>query len=112
VSGVVLGPDDRPVAHAAVSYNQQAAWHHTWLRTDSQGHFTISETESRQLRSTGVRKAFFPSGKERQLEVRGQERSDFALDLRKGNSQGLRKNQAKTVNGDSSLVRMAGRIKR
>jgi hypothetical protein len=88
LSGVVLGPDDKPVAHASVSYQSHGL---EWA-------FLDFEAESGQLRSTGVWKGrFFRVGKERQLEVRGEERTDVAFDLCKANPQGLRKEQLQTI---------------
>ena len=40
--GVVLGPDDKPVAHAAVLYQSSAGTSPHAVHTDSHGHFTIS----------------------------------------------------------------------
>ncbi len=56
LSGVVLGPDDRPVAHAAVSYQSSGGAAPHVVRTDSQGHFTISElrADNYELRASGV----------------------------------------------------------
>jgi len=55
LSGVVLGPDDRPVAHASVSYQSSAGNAPHAVRTDSQGHFTITKLKSDNydLRATG-----------------------------------------------------------
>src|SRR5256885_17144703 len=43
LSGVVLGPDDRPVAHASVSYQLSSGSAPHAVDTDSQGHFSISK---------------------------------------------------------------------
>jgi len=55
LSGLVLGPDDRPVAHASVSYQSSAGNAPHAVRTDSQGHFTITKLKSDNydLRATG-----------------------------------------------------------
>ncbi|HUL15260.1 MAG TPA: carboxypeptidase-like regulatory domain-containing protein [Terriglobales bacterium] len=39
--GVVLGPDDKPVPHAAVIYQSSAGSAPHAVHTDSRGHFTI-----------------------------------------------------------------------
>ncbi len=55
LTGVVLGPDDRPVAHAAVSYQSSGGSAPHVVRTDSQGHFTISKlkADNYDLRASG-----------------------------------------------------------
>jgi hypothetical protein len=55
LSGLVLGPDDRPVAHASVSYQSSAGNAPHAVRTDSQGHFTITKlkTDNYDLRASG-----------------------------------------------------------
>jgi hypothetical protein len=46
LSGVVLGPDDRPVAHASVSYQSSDGSAPHAVHTDSHGHFTITKLKS------------------------------------------------------------------
>jgi Carboxypeptidase regulatory-like domain len=41
--GVVLGPDDEPVAHASVTYQSSGGNAPHAVYTDSRGHFTISK---------------------------------------------------------------------
>jgi hypothetical protein len=55
LSGVVLGPDDRPVSHASVTYQSSAGNAPHAVRTDSQGRFTITKLKSDNydLRATG-----------------------------------------------------------
>src|SRR5712691_10661777 len=55
LSGVVLGPDDRPVAHASVSYQSSAGTAPHVVRTDSNGHFSISKlkADNYDLRASG-----------------------------------------------------------
>jgi hypothetical protein len=55
LSGLVLGPDDRPVARASVTYQSSAGTAPHVVRTDSQGHFTITKlkTDNYDLRATG-----------------------------------------------------------
>ena len=55
ISGVVLGPDDKPVANAAVSYQQSSGTAPHVVHTDSRGHFTISKlsADNYDLRASG-----------------------------------------------------------
>ncbi len=55
LSGVVLGPDDRPVAHASVSYQSSSGRAPHVVRTDSHGHFSISKlkADNYDLRANG-----------------------------------------------------------
>jgi hypothetical protein len=51
----VLGPDDRPVPHAAVSYQSSDGSAPHAVHADSQGHFTISKLRANiyDLRASG-----------------------------------------------------------
>jgi hypothetical protein len=55
LSGLVLGPDDKPVAHASVTYQSSAGMAPHVVRTDSEGHFTITKLRSDiyDLRASG-----------------------------------------------------------
>jgi len=55
LSGLVLGPDDKPVAHASVTYQSSAGMAPHVVRTDSGGHFTITKLRSDiyDLRASG-----------------------------------------------------------
>jgi hypothetical protein len=55
LSGVVLGPDDKPVAHASVSYQLSSGSAPHVVRTDAHGHFTISKLKGDiyDLRASG-----------------------------------------------------------
>ena len=55
ISGVVLGPDDRPVAHASVSYQSSGGSGAHVVRADSHGHFTITKlkADAYDLRASG-----------------------------------------------------------
>ncbi len=55
LSGVVLGPDDKPVAHASVSYQSSSGNAPHAVHTDSHGHFTISRlrADNYDLRAYG-----------------------------------------------------------
>jgi hypothetical protein len=46
LSGVVLGPDDKPVAHASVSYQSSGGNAPHAVYTDSRGRFTITTSKS------------------------------------------------------------------
>src|ERR1700738_2669337 len=55
LSGVVLGPDDKPVPHASVTYQSSAGIAPHAVRADSQGHFTITKlrSDNYDLRASG-----------------------------------------------------------
>jgi len=55
LSGVVLGPDDKPVPHASVTYQSAAGIAPHAVRADAQGHFTITKlrTDNYDLRASG-----------------------------------------------------------
>ena len=56
LSGVVLGPDDRPVAHASVTYQSSSGTAPHAVHTDSHGHFTITKLrggDNYDLRASG-----------------------------------------------------------
>jgi hypothetical protein len=46
LSGVVIGPDDKPVAHASVSYQSADGSAPHVVHTDSQGRFTIPKLKA------------------------------------------------------------------
>ncbi len=80
LSGVVLGPDDRPVAHAAVSDQSAGGVAPHVVRTDSQGHFTISKlkADNYDLRASG--KGVF-SEWEKNVNLRSGARKEVTLRL-------------------------------
>jgi len=55
LSGTVLGPDDRPVPHASVSYQSSSGNEPHAVHTDSHGNFTISKlrADNYDLRASG-----------------------------------------------------------
>ena len=55
LNGVVLGPDDKPVPHASVTYQSSAGVAPHAVRADSQGHFTITQlrSDNYDLRASG-----------------------------------------------------------
>jgi Carboxypeptidase regulatory-like domain len=80
LSGVVLGPDDRPVPHAAVSYQSSGGAAPHIVRTDSQGRFTISKlrADNYDLRASG--KGVF-SEWEKNVNLRSGARKELTLRL-------------------------------
>jgi hypothetical protein len=55
LTGVVLGPDDRPLPHASVSYQSSGGSAPHVAHTDARGHFTITKlkADNYDLRATG-----------------------------------------------------------
>jgi len=54
ISGVVIGPDDKPVPRAAISYQSSAGDEPHAVHADSHGHFTITKlrTDNYDLRAS------------------------------------------------------------
>lgn len=54
ISGVVVGPDDKPVPHASVNYQSSAGDRPHAVRADSTGHFHIAKlrADNYDLRAT------------------------------------------------------------
>jgi len=80
LSGVVLGPDDRPVAHASVSYQLSSGSAPHAVHTDSQGHFPISKlrADNYDLRASG--KGVFSTW-EKNVTLRSGENKNLTLRL-------------------------------
>ena len=55
VAGVVIGPDDRPVPHAVVTYQSGGGTAPHVVHADAKGHFTISKlrSDNYELRASG-----------------------------------------------------------
>ena len=55
LTGVVLGPDDKPVPHASVTYQSSAGIAPHAVRADAHGHFAISQlhADNYDLRASG-----------------------------------------------------------
>lgn len=55
LTGVVLGPDDKPVAHAAVSYQSSSGSAPHAVHTDAHGRFTITRlpADNYDVRASG-----------------------------------------------------------
>jgi len=80
LSGVVLGPDDKPVAHASVSYQSSSGSAPHVVHTDSHGHFSISKlrADNYDLRASG--KGVFSTW-EKNVTLRSGETKDLTLRL-------------------------------
>jgi hypothetical protein len=80
LSGVVLGPDDKPVAHASVSYQSSNGSAPHVVHTDSHGHFTISKlrADNYDVRASG--KGVF-SEWEKNVNLRAGATKDLTLRL-------------------------------
>ena len=55
MSGVVLGPDDKPVPHAAVTYQSSGGNAPHAVHADAHGHFTIAnlKADNYDMRASG-----------------------------------------------------------
>jgi Carboxypeptidase regulatory-like domain len=80
LSGVVLGPDDQPVARASVSYQSSNGSAPHVVHTDSHGHFSISKlkADNYDLRASG--KGVFSTW-EKNITLRSGETKDLTLRL-------------------------------
>jgi hypothetical protein len=80
LSGVVLGPDDRPVAHASVSYQLSSGSAPHAVHTDSHGHFSIGKlrADNYDLRASG--KGVFSTW-EKNVTLRSGETKNLTLRL-------------------------------
>jgi hypothetical protein len=80
LTGTVLGPDDRPVAHASVSYQSSGGKAPHALHTDSHGKFTITKlrADNYDIRASG--KGVF-SEWEKNVPLRTGQRKELTLRL-------------------------------
>ena len=80
LSGVVLGPDDKPVAHASVSYQSSGGNGAHVVHTDSHGRFSIGKlrADNYDLRASG--KGVF-SEWEKNITLRAGQTKDLTLHL-------------------------------
>ncbi len=80
LSGVVLGPDDKPVAHASISYQSSAGVAPHVVHTDSHGRFSIAKlgADNYDLRASG--KGVF-SEWEKNITLRTGQTIDLTLHL-------------------------------
>lgn len=80
LSGVVLGPDDRPVPHASVSYQSSGGNAPHAVHTDSHGRFTITKLKSDNYDVRASGKGVF-SVWEKNISLRSGETKDVTLRL-------------------------------
>ena len=80
LTGTVLGPDDRPVAHASVSYQSSGGKAPHAVHTDSRGKFTITKlrADNYDIRASG--KGVF-SEWEKNVPLRTGQRKELTLRL-------------------------------
>jgi hypothetical protein len=80
VTGVVIGPDDRPVPHAAVTYQSSGGNAPHAVHADAHGHFTITKlrTDNYDMRASG--KGVF-SEWEKNITVRSGQTKNLTLRL-------------------------------
>jgi hypothetical protein len=80
LSGVVLGPDDKPVAHASVSYQSSSGNAPHAVHADARGHFTIAKlkADNYDLRASG--KGVF-SAWEKNVSLKSGQTKDITLRL-------------------------------
>jgi hypothetical protein len=80
LSGLVLGPDDKPVAHASVSYQSSGGNGAHVVHTDSHGRFSITKlrADNYDLRASG--KGVF-SEWEKNIMLRAGQTKDLTLHL-------------------------------
>jgi hypothetical protein len=80
LSGVVLGPDDKPVANASVSYQLSSGSAPHAVHTDAHGHFSISRlnADNYDLRASG--KGVFSSW-EKNITLRSGETKNLTVRL-------------------------------
>lgn len=80
LNGVVLGPDDKPVAHASVSYQSSGGNGAHVVRTDSHGRFSITKlrADNYDVRASG--KGVF-SEWEKNVTLRAGQTRDLTLRL-------------------------------
>ncbi len=108
LSGVVLGPDDKPVPHASVSYQSSSGTAPHAVHADSQGHFTITKlrSDNYDLRASGrgvfsewEKNVTVRSGQTKSVTLRvgADEVGDAAADLREGDSEGVYEEQGEAV---------------
>ena len=75
LTGLVLGPDDKPVAHAAVSYQSSGGNAPHAVHTDSRGRFTISELKADNYDIRASHKGIFSDWMKNVTLARGRTRN-------------------------------------
>jgi len=79
LSGVVLGPDDKPAPHAAVDL--PIFWRHRShaVHADAHGRFSIANLRGDIYEFARSAKGIFPSGNERERAARQQKKNSLRL---------------------------------
>jgi Carboxypeptidase regulatory-like domain len=80
LSGVVIGPDDKPVAHASVSYQSSGGNAPHAVYTDARGRFTITKLKSDNYDLRASSKGIF-SEWQKNVFVRKGRTNDITLQL-------------------------------
>jgi hypothetical protein len=80
LAGVVLGPDDKPVPHAAVTYQSAGGTAPHAVHTDARGHFTIAKLRSDNYDLRATAKGVF-SEWEKNVSVRSGKTKSITLHL-------------------------------
>jgi len=80
LAGVVIGPDDKPVARAVISYQSSAGIAPHAVRTDSTGHFTIRKLAADNYDLRASAKGLF-SEWEKNVSLRKGETKSITLQL-------------------------------
>ena len=75
LTGVVIGPDDKPVPHAAVSYQSSGGSAPHAVHTDSRGRFRISSLKSDNYDIRASSKGIFSEWVKNVMVSKGQTRS-------------------------------------
>src|SRR5215472_8071471 len=79
LTGVVIGPDDKPVAHAVITYQSSGGSAPHAVHADARGRFTIPKlrSDSYEVRATGkgvfsewVKNVFVRSGQTKSVTLR------------------------------------------
>jgi hypothetical protein len=79
LTGVVIGPDDKPVAHAVITYQSGGGNAPHVVHADAKGHFTIPKlrSDSYEVRASGkgvfsewVKNVFVRSGQTKSVTLR------------------------------------------
>jgi hypothetical protein len=80
LTGVVLGPDDKPVAHASVTYQSSSGTAPHAIYTNSKGHFTITRLPADNYDLRASSKGVYSEWQKNVTLSRGQTR-EIALQL-------------------------------
>ena len=75
ISGLVIGPDDKPVPHASVTYQSSDGTAPHAVHADSRGHFTIAQLKSGNYDIRASDNGIFSDWEKNVMLRRGQVRS-------------------------------------